>query len=165
MLAVPLQCRLAVRSGCRRVVVKDQRTAGLWIAATGITCLFQQAPCLFDTAPSRDAVQPFVCDRVDPLLAIAIAENAGWQRALRHLAATILENRDELLEIHRNCNRLAQQSRALTAATYHRVQHVETGIEHRGFDGSTQADPLFDHRLGQTGLTAAAELHRLIEAV
>ena len=106
-----------------------------------------------------------MCDRVDPLLAIAIAENAGWQRTLRHLAATVLEDRDELLEIHRNCNRLAQQSRPLTAATHHRVQHVETGIEHRGFDGGTQTDPLFDHRLGQTGLAAAAKLHCLIEAV
>jgi hypothetical protein len=100
-----------------------------------------------------------------PLLAFEIAEDSRRQRARRRDAAAVHEDRDELLLVDGDRQRLPQLRRRLAEAADDRIEHVETHVEDRRAHAGQQADPLVAHLVGQLHVTATAETHRLVEAV
>ena len=169
LLAVPVKSRLVARPAVAHIKGQHQRAATLRIAPGRESGFGQQALGFSQRAPQRFAVLDLVGDRIDRCQALLKPENAGRQRALRGDPAAIAENRDELLHVDGDGDRLADFARALgifrVGATDHRIEPVEGQKRRRGRGGGAQANAARFHLGAQPGFALDAGAHRLVEIV
>ena len=82
---------------------------------------------------------------------------------MRRYAASIEKNRDILLLILRDTDRLSELALRIAVASHHRICHIERHIKDRWLYRTDQPDPFLLHRLTQSHTAATAYLYRLIE--
>ena len=163
--AVPVEPRLVAGAALNGVEVEHERLPGLRVAPVGVARLREELLRDLDRLAHRPAVHPVVHHRVDARLPLAVAEDPRRDRSHARDAAAVLEDRDELLPVDRDRDRLAELARALGEPADHRVEEVEREVERAGADGGPQLDPALLHLRREARLAFEVDAHRLVEVV
>ena len=171
LLAIPVKARGAAGAAAGGVKVEHQRLAAFCLASARIAGLEQEFFRRVDRLALRFAVHPVIDQRVEPLLAVAVAEYARRNRPLRRQAAAVGKYGDELLVVDGDADGLAQFARALrllaalARTADHRVVPVEGEIKDAGGERGLQPYAALLHLRRQAGLAFDPHFHRLVEGV